>query len=143
MKRNKILVPLDGSSTAETALPKAIELAKPNGAAKLVLVRAVDPATFPDASGQVAAINEAAEYLRSVAARVRNEGFDVVGQSVCYTAAGPAIVEVARTVRPTVIVMVSRDADRLGPGSVAEFVQDRTEMPVVLVTAPRHRRRWR
>ena len=40
----RILVALDGSSDAEIALPKAVELAKQNAAAKVVLVRAVDPA---------------------------------------------------------------------------------------------------
>ena len=136
MKSKKILVPLDGSSTAEAALPKAAELAKQNGAAKLVLVRAVDPATLPGGHGQVAAINQAAEYLRNVAVRLRNGGVDVVGRSVCYAAAGPAIVEAARTVRPAFIVMVSSDADRLTRGSVAEFVLDRTQVPIVRV-APR------
>jgi nucleotide-binding universal stress UspA family protein len=136
VKNRKILVPLDGSSTAEAALPRAAELAKQNGGAKLVLLRAVDPATLPGGDGQVTAINQAAEYLRNVAVRLRNEGVDVAGRSVCYAAAGPAIVEAARTVRPAFIVMVSRNPDRLTPGSVAEFVLDRTQIPIVLV-APR------
>ena len=135
MKHTRILVPLDGSSTAEAALPKAVDLAKQHGAAKLVLVRAVDPASLAGGYGRVAAINQAAEYLRNVAVRLRNEGVEVIGRSVCYDAAGPAIVETARTVRPAFIVMVSRDAERLTPGSVAEFVLDRTRMPIIRVAA--------
>ena len=135
MKNRKILVPLDGSSMAEAALPKAVELAKQNGAAKLVLVRAVDPASLPGGYGQVTAINQAAEYLRNVAVRLRDEGVDVVGRSVSYAAAGPAIVEAARTVRPALIVMVSSDADRATSGPVAEFVLGRTRMPIVRVAA--------
>ena len=143
MKTRKILVPLDGSSGAEVALPKAVELAQ-NGGAKLYLMRAVDPTTLPGGCGQVAVINQAAEYLRSVAARLENEGIDVAGRSVCYAAAGPAIVEAARTMRPAFIVMVSSGADRSMPGAVAEFVLHRTRMPVVLVadrtTAAEHHR---
>lgn len=138
MKAMKILVPLDGSPWAEAALPKAVELVQQNNGAKLVLVRAVDPASLPGVgftTAQVAAINEAAEYLRSVAAQLQNEGVDLVVRSVWYAAAGPAIVEAARTVKPDFIVMVSSGADRLIPGRVAEFVLHRMRMPIVLVAA--------
>jgi nucleotide-binding universal stress UspA family protein len=134
----KILVPLDGSRAAETALPKAVGLARQNAGARLVLVRAVDPATLPGVGftgAQVSAINEAAEYLRNVAAHLRTEGIDVVGRSVWYAAAGPAIVEAARTVNPDVIVMVSGSADQLISGSVTEFVRHRTRIPIVRVAA--------
>ena len=135
MKVMTILIPLDGSPVAEAALSKAVELAKRHEAARLVLVRAVDPAALPDGftAAQVAAINRAAEYLRSVASQLRREGIDRVGRSVWYAAAGPAIVEAARTVRPDCILMVSSEGDRLVPGPVAEFVRHRTLIPVVLV----------
>jgi nucleotide-binding universal stress UspA family protein len=131
----KILVPLDGSPVAEAALPKAVELAKQNDAARLVLVRAVDPATVPSGftAVQVAAINGAAEYLHNLAAQLRSQGVNLVSRSVWYATAGPAIVEAARAVRPDFIVMVSSEADRLVPGPVAEFVLHRTRMPIVLV----------
>jgi nucleotide-binding universal stress UspA family protein len=63
----KILVALDGSRASEAALPKAVGLARQNADARLVLVRAVDPATLPGVgftAAHVSAINEAAEYLR-------------------------------------------------------------------------------
>ena len=132
MKVRKILVPLDGSPMAEAALPKALELAE-DGAAKLVLMRAIDPATLAGGYGRVAAINEAAEYLRNVAARLRREGIDVVGRSVCYAAAGPAIVEAARRMKPALIVMATNGAARSIHESVVTFVLDRTQMPIVLV----------
>jgi nucleotide-binding universal stress UspA family protein len=139
VKTRRILVPLDGSSGAEAALPKAVHLATEDGNAKLYLMRAVDPATLPGGCGQVAAINQAAEYLRSVAARLRAEGIEVVSRSVSYSAAGPAIVEALRTVKPAFIVMSARGGDPVMPGGVAEFVLQRTRMPIVLVgerTAP-------
>jgi|RhiMetStandDraft_4_1073278.scaffolds.fasta_scaffold82680_2 nucleotide-binding universal stress UspA family protein len=133
----KILIPLDGSAMAETALKKAVELAKQNAGARLVLGRAVDPATLPAgfAAAQVSAINGAATYLENVAARLRREGIDLVGRSVWYAVAGPAIVEAARTLKPDLIVMVSSGADRLTPGPVIEFVLRKARMPIVLVTA--------
>ncbi|MGH7389879.1 MAG: hypothetical protein ACREM3_10550 [Candidatus Rokuibacteriota bacterium] len=83
----------------------------------------------------MSAINEAAEYLRDVAAHLRTEGIDVIGRSVWYAAAGPSIVEAARTVKPDVIVMVSSRADRLIPGAVTELVLHGTRIPIVWVAA--------
>jgi nucleotide-binding universal stress UspA family protein len=134
----KILVPLDGSRASEAALPKAVGLARQNAGARLVLVRAVDPATLPGVgftAAHVSAINEAAEYLRNVAAHLRTEGIDVIGRSVWYAAAGPSIVEAARTVKPDVIVMVGSRADRLIPGAITELVLHGTRIPIVRVAA--------
>lgn len=111
MRIARILVALDGSPDAEIALPKAVELVKQSAAAKVVLVRAVDPATLAgkaDSDMRVAAINEAAEYLGDVAARLRSGGIRPVTRSVWFAGAGHAISEVARTVRPDLIVMTSR-----------------------------------
>jgi nucleotide-binding universal stress UspA family protein len=133
----KILVPLDGSPMAEAALPKALELAKRNEAARIILLRAVDPAALPGrfSATQVAAINEAAAYLDNVAGRLRREGVELVGRSVSYAGAGRAIVEAARAAKPDLIVMVSRGADRRSPGPVAQFVLREARMPILLVAA--------
>jgi nucleotide-binding universal stress UspA family protein len=117
----KILVPLDWSRAAEAALPKAVGFARQNAGARFVLVRAVDQATLSGVgftAAHVSAINEAAEYLHNVAALLRTEGIDLVGRSVWYAAAGPAIVESARTVKPDVIVMISSRAGQLIPSPV-------------------------
>ena len=141
MKGIKILVVLDGSRWTETVLPKAVELVRRHPGAKVVVVRAVDPATLPRDGGnkaRVAAINEAAEYLGEVAAQLRSEGVRPVGRSVWYAAAGPAIVELARTVKPDVILMAvdrRNAAGRLVQDPIAEFVRHRTQTPIVLVTA--------
>ena len=94
MKGMRILVALDGSRRAETVLPKAIELVRQNPGAKVVVVRAVDPATLHRegaSEARVTAIKEAAEYLGDVAAQLRNEDVRPVGRSVWYSAAGAAI----------------------------------------------------
>jgi hypothetical protein len=133
MKSRTILVLIDGPSTADAVLPKVVDLAKRNDDAKVVLIRALDPATVKVGCEQVAAIDHAAEYLRTVARRLRNEGVDVVRRSVCYAAAAQAIVEAARTVKPAFIVMAIGDADALMPRAAAEFVSERTRTPIVMV----------
>ena len=141
MKVMKILVALDGSREAEAALPKAVELVEQNDGAKVVLVRAVDPATLAGAGAadaRLTAINAAAEYLGEVAAQLRKQGVRPVVRSVWYTAAGVAIAGVARAVKPDLIVMTARrcnDAGRLIPGPTAEFVLHRTRVPILLVAA--------
>lgn len=139
MKGMRILVALDGSRRAETVLPKAIELVRQNPGAKVVVVRAVDPATLHRegvSEARVTAINEAAEYLGDVAAQLRNADVGPVGRFVWYSAAGVAIVELARAVKPDVIVMAAHRRNAAGslvPGSIAEFVWHRTQMPILLV----------
>ena len=141
MKVMTILVALDGSREAESALPTAVGLVKQNDGAKVVLVRAVDPTTLDGVGAKetrVAAINEAAEYLGDVAARLREEGVRPVVRSVWYAAAGLAIAGVARDVKADLIVMAAygRDgASRLIPGAIAESVLSRTQIPMLLVSA--------
>ena len=138
LKGITILVVLDGSRWAETVLPKAVELVRQHPGARVVVVRAVDPATVPRDGGnhaRVAAMNEAAEYLGEVAARLRSEGVRPVARSVWYAAAGPAIAELARTVKPDVILMAADRRARVVQDAIAEFVRHRTQTSIVLVTA--------
>ena len=77
MKITRVLVALDGSRESEVALQKTVDLLTGKHDAKVILVRAVDPASLarqrsPEA--RMVAINEAAEYLGDVAARLRTEG---------------------------------------------------------------------
>lgn len=133
MKTRKILVVLEGPSATDSVLRKVVDFAKQNDDAKVVLVRALDPATVKVGCKQVAAIDRAAECLRNVARRLRNQGVDVVGRSVCYAPSGPAIVEAARTVKPGSIVMARGDAGDPRRRAVVEFVSERTRTPIVLV----------
>lgn len=143
----KILVALDGSRWAEAALPKAVELVKQNDGATVVIVRAVDPASLDGAGAteaRVSAINEAADYLGSIAAQLREEGVRPVSRSVLYAAAGPAIVRVARAVKADVIVMAAAHrnaaAGHLVPGPIAEFVRHQSGRPILLVAETLTRR---
>jgi nucleotide-binding universal stress UspA family protein len=146
MKIMRILVALDGSRWAEAALPKAVELVKQNDGAKVVIVRAVDPATLDGAGfteARVRAINEAADYLGTIAAQLREEGVRPVSRSVLYAAAGPAVVRVARAVKADVIVMAAahrNTAGHLVPGPIAEFVRHQSGRPIFLVAETLTRR---
>lgn len=141
MRIMTILVALDGSREAESALPKAVGLVKQNDGAKVVLVRAIDPTTLGGGGARktrLAAINDAAEYLGDVAAQLREEGVRPVVRSVWYAAAAVAIAGVARDVKADVIVMAAYGRDgggRLVPGAIAESVLNRTRIPILLVPA--------
>lgn len=137
MKLRKILVPLDGSGLAESALGEGIELAR-NGAT-LVLVRAAEAAHVPMADpieAQVTVVREAEEYLEAVAERVRAAGVAGVETSVWYGPADEAIIEAARLPRIDLIVMSSHGRSGLGRlvfGSVAETVMRRATTPILLI----------
>ena len=72
MKLDKILVPVDGSTLAEVALSKALDLTREDGGT-ISLLRAAEAYTLPGADSveaQVMAIREAEEYLAAVVRRV-------------------------------------------------------------------------
>lgn len=141
MKVARVLVPLDGSTMAEAAVPKAVEFIRQNPGASLVLLRAAEATTFPGVDPtevQVAVVREAEEYVEQMAARLRNEGVGSVKTSVWYGAAAPAIVEATRVRNIDLIVMSTHGRSgfgRLVLGSVAESVLRGTRTPILLVRA--------
>ena len=140
MKLQRILVPLDGSSLAEAALPKAAALAEASGA-ELLLVRAAQahalPGTDP-AEAQVKVVREAEEYLAEVADRLRAAGAAKLECSVWYGPAAYTIVEAATLHHVDLIVMTTHGRSGLGRlilGSVAESVLRGTAIPILLLRA--------
>jgi nucleotide-binding universal stress UspA family protein len=137
MKLRKILVPLDGSRLAESALGEAIELS--GAGAALLLLRAAEAARVPMADpteAQVAVVREAEAYLEGVAERARAAGVAKVETSVWYGPASDAIVEAARVRGIDLIVMSSHGRSGLGRlifGSVAETVLRGTTTPILLI----------
>ena len=72
MMLEKILIPLDGSALAESAIAKATEVA--GNDATLMLLRAAEAHTLPGVdptNSQVEIVREAEEYLAGVAARLK------------------------------------------------------------------------
>jgi len=137
---NNILVPLDGSSLAEAALPYAEAIARRTGAS-LTLVR---NAQHRSLLGDLAyldvqqTIEQAEDYLASLADRLTARGFTVqTGVPFGGTAADWILDEIALR-HADMVVMATHD--RVGPdrwvrGSVAESVVHRSTIPVMLVRA--------
>lgn len=138
MKLDKILVPLDGSMLAETALPAACGLAAKEGAA-ISLLRAAQVTTLPGADtteAQVLAIQEAEAYLAHVVQRLAAKGIDRVETHVWYGPAAASIVEAAAAQKIDLIVMSTHGHSGLGRlvfGSVAETVLRGTRIPILIV----------
>jgi nucleotide-binding universal stress UspA family protein len=141
MKKERILVPLDGSALAESAIATAVEMVRP-GAATLVLVRAAEAHTFPGADpteAQVKVVQEAETYLAGVTERLKKQGLASVEPSVWYGPAAAAIVDAARARKADLIVMTTHGRGGLGRvilGSVAESVLRGTTTPILLLRAP-------
>jgi nucleotide-binding universal stress UspA family protein len=140
MKLNRILVPLDGSALAESALASAMDLARPSGAT-LLLVRAAEAHVLPGVDrveAQVDVVREAETYLGRVADGLRRDGLRVE-PSVWYGPAAAGIVEAARLRGADLIVMTTHGRSGLGRlilGSVAESVLRGTTTPILLLRAP-------
>jgi nucleotide-binding universal stress UspA family protein len=140
MKLQKILVPLDGSVFAESALEQAVELALEKRAT-LMLLRAAEVSTFPGVDpteAEVQVVHEAEQYLDGVAERLRARGVKDVETSVWYGPADAAIVEAARARKPDLIAMSTHGRSGLGRlilGSVAESVLRGTTTPILLLRA--------
>lgn len=143
----RILVPLDGSATAERALQEAIKLAA--GKAKLRLIYVIEE-TYPlDAEGYAfidyAALQEAVRHtgrraLALAAEKVRQSG--TVSETDLLEAGGKRVATVidddARQWSADLIVIGSHGRSgisRLLLGSVAEGVARGASVPVLLVRA--------
>jgi nucleotide-binding universal stress UspA family protein len=138
MKLTTILVPLDGSTLAEMALPKATELAQASGAT-ILLVRAAEARSLPGldpTEGQVRVVDEAERYLAGVAERLAAEGTRNVATAVWYGPPSAAIIDAARLREIDLIVMTTHGRTgipRLLFGSVAESVLRGTHVPILLI----------
>ena len=123
-----IIVPLDGSILAESALPTAQKLARGFGA-YIVLVRAVE---------REAEVGDGLAYLQRIRAEIMQEG--VYAQCVCRTGSPLSVIErVWREYNGSLVVMASRG--RLGPygtffGSTAARMLELAEAPVLVVRPP-------
>ena len=127
---SRLLVPLDGSPSAEAALPAANDLAATLGGG-LVLLRAVEG---KEAGPGVA---EAREYLRRIADQLPPAA-RALELDVRAGEPGEAIVAAAREHRAALVVMATRDyGDPLSfLNSVAADVLRRASLPLVLVSPP-------
>jgi nucleotide-binding universal stress UspA family protein len=139
-----ILVPVDGSSTAQLAVEKAIGLAKAFDS-RVTTIFVIDPYPFTGvgtdfAYGQAEYLSAATAEANAAikAARTAFEGAGVnVGTSVIEShAAWRGVVEAAASLQADLIVMGSHGRsglEKLVLGSVTQAVLSHTQLPVLVV----------
>ena len=144
----RILVPLDGSALAESAVPHAIAQAM-CFQAELLLVRVLEP--LAESVGKaLPGIDQAEEwtrqmasdYLEQVAARALNAGIAVRAE-VVEGQPHHRIVEYAQANHVDLIVISARGRSGISRwlmGSVADRVIRGADVPVLLVRAPKSTR---
>jgi nucleotide-binding universal stress UspA family protein len=136
----RILIPLDGSALAEAVLPHVEELAK-SSAAELVLLRVALAHIFPGADpieAQVAAVQEAENYVADVAKTLQEQGVRAEAK-VRYGDPAEEILDHAARDHIDLIAMATHGRTglkRVVLGSVAENVLRSASVPMLLVRAP-------
>jgi nucleotide-binding universal stress UspA family protein len=156
----RILVPLDGSAFAESALPVAAAVSQAAGAT-LDIVSAYDPLPPPMATGQDASgmtvpahvdtlgaipvtagemreslRDERTVYLRDVAQRLREAAGAEAGVALMEGRADRAIIERVETTGVDLVVMATHGrgpVERAWLGSVADRLVRELSVPVLLV----------
>jgi nucleotide-binding universal stress UspA family protein len=132
-----ILVPLDGSSFAEQALPTALDLAaRTGGRVHLVRVRVPEPGAPPTSRRLDRRLDEAAEYLRGVADRTLQEAGLTVRTEVLEGPIATELVTYAQTHDIGLVVLTSHGQggiNRAWVGSIADALVRRMRIPVLLL----------
>jgi nucleotide-binding universal stress UspA family protein len=132
-----ILVPLDGSSFSERALPVAATLARAFGA-RVILVRNASASVFSGADpveAQVEVLTEVQAYLSARAADLTAQGLNVEVAMPYGDAAESILLEIGLR-SADLVVMCTHGRSGLGRwiyGSVAEKVLAQSRVPVLLV----------
>lgn len=136
----RILVPLDGSKMAETILPHVEYLARLTKAEVILLCIAVPLRIYTDhvvtyPVDERAQLEEAREYVESVAASLREKGLRAEAVAR-YGSAADEIVNFAQEADADLIAMSTHGRSGLGRwvfGSVAEKVLRASATPILLL----------
>lgn len=132
----QIVVPLDGSAFAESALPLALALsAKTNAAMQLITVVEPIPA-FAYEEWESAAKEWSEEYLAAVADRISEAAGGKVTTGLHSGHVVDTLIDAADAVAADLVVMATHGRGTLSRawlGSVADGVMRRAEIPVIFV----------
>lgn len=143
---DSVMVPLDGSEQAETALPIAVELAKAMNL-KVVLLRAYGVKhiqySYPNYLPEVKELEaksqkEAISYLDSKVGQLKSEGLVDVFPLASEGEAAETIIELARGAPNSLIAMCTHGRSgvkRWALGSITEKVVRHSGNPVLVVRA--------
>jgi nucleotide-binding universal stress UspA family protein len=139
---HKILVPLDGSTFAEHALPLALGLARRSRAsihlvtvAALPVVSNFDGISFVPTASEEAVMRDAWAYLESTQARLRERIVEITGE-VMFGDTAPNLRNLAATGCYDLVVMATHARSRFGRfflGSVADEMVRHATLPLLLV----------
>ena len=138
MKLHTVMVPLDGSTFAEAALPLGTLIARRSGATlRLVLVHGAVAAGSDEAAAvQVVLQDHERDYLRATAARVDPGGALVPEVDLLAGQPGPALAAAVGSLRVDLVVMATHGRgalSRVWLGSVADYLLRHLHAPVLLV----------
>ncbi len=131
----RILVPLDGSALAETALAPATALAKRLGA-ELLLVRTILTHVFPGADpgpSQLEALQQAEHYLEGIVLSLKEQGM-AVRTAIPYDSPALGIADQAEFRKVDLIVMSTHARkwpDTLLRPSITMSVLEHTTAPIL------------
>ena len=143
----QILVPVDGSSTSQLAISKAVAIAQAFNSS-VTLIYVIDPYAFTGMGtdfsyGQAeylsAANSEAQEAIGSARQALESQGVTVTGKVVEGHSIYQAILETAESVKADLVVMGShgrRGLERLVLGSVTAQVLSHARVSVLVVREP-------
>lgn len=139
---NHILVPLDGSPTAEAVLPQVQMLAECSGAEVILLSILSTPSYdyfIPDPAMAVSVHegqqNQSKAYLERMTAQMKAKGLNVRAE-LCVGNVAESILDYADSVHADLIAMSTHGRNGIGRfllGSVAEKVIRAAKVPVLLV----------
>jgi nucleotide-binding universal stress UspA family protein len=141
-----VIVPLDGSTLAEQALPGARELAAALGL-DIILVRVTEPLVGYDASMGVEYTpqdvidtirQEAKSYLAGKVKEIKTSGFERVTAEDLFGYPAPSIIALAQRTPGSFVAMTSHGRSgvrRWVLGSVAERVATYSGEPVLIIRA--------
>src|SRR5690348_12070352 len=132
-----VLVPLDGSELAETAVPHALELAQRTDSVLCLLRVVPEVPLILDVPAEIAlvATQEAGYYLDTVANLLRDQGVPLL-LAIRHGSPETKILDYAREVQASMIVMATHNRSgirRATVGSVTDAVVRRSSCPVLLV----------
>lgn len=132
----QILVPLDGSAFAESALPLALEISRRTGA-DVHLATVLEPVTsFAYEGWEGAAVEWSRQYLDDVLDRIEGQAGGSIDHAVLNGHTVEMLQKEAETRDADLVVMASHGRgafSRLWLGSVADGFVRQTHLPVILV----------
>ena len=138
----RILVPLDGSETAEAVLPHALELAKLTEGEIFLLSVPTDPAAAfafgdPGLASEFVDTKESVtqKYLKSIKKDLEDKG-SKVSMLIRDGAVAPVIIAVSEEINADIIAMSTHartGVAHLFLGSVAEKILRASKLPIMLI----------